>query len=128
MWGCTCLPSTVYPVRYPRKRHFRCAQARHFLVCCWWRIALIRAPGNGTLQGLQAYLPPTLNYWTTWRMLRSSHWEAEAVVDDRATATLRALPPPTAGVLDRMGESTLKDQRGRQHPWGPTTRHREPAP
>jgi hypothetical protein len=128
MWGCTGIPSTVSQVRYPLKRHFRCAQARHFLVLCWLLIALIRDPGTGTLKGLQAYLPPTLQYWTTLRMIRSSQGDAEAVVDDMATATLRALPPPTDGVLSLMGESTLKDQRGRKHPLGHTTRHREHDP
>jgi hypothetical protein len=128
MWGCTCIPSTVYQVLYPLKRHFRCAQARHFLVFCWLLIALIRDPGKGTLKGLQAYLPPTLKYWTTLRMIRSSQWDAEAVVDDMATATLRALPPPTDGVLYLIGDSTLKDKRGRKHPLGHTTRHSEHDP
>ena len=91
-------------------------------------IALIRDPGKGTLKGLQAYLPPTLQYWTTLRMIRSSQWDAEAVVDDMATATLRALPPPTDGVLYLIGDSTLKDKRGRKHPLGHTTRHSEHDP
>src|SRR2546421_8633546 len=42
---------------------------------------------------------------------------------DLATATLRALPPPADGVLSLIGDSTLKDKRGRQHPLGHTTRH-----
>ena len=53
MWGCTCIPSKVYQVLYPLKRHFRCAQAQHFLVFCWLLIALIRDPGKGTLKGLK---------------------------------------------------------------------------
>jgi hypothetical protein len=60
MWGCTGIPSTVYQVLYPLKRHFRGAQARPLLVFCWLLIALLRDPGNGTRKGLQAYLPPTL--------------------------------------------------------------------
>jgi hypothetical protein len=56
-------------------------------------------------------------------MIRSGPWEAEAVVEDLATATRRALPPPADGVLSRIGDSTLQDQRGRQHPLGHTTRH-----
>src|SRR5881409_2965813 len=128
MWGCTCIPSKVYQVLYPLKRHFRCAQARHFLLFCWLLIALIRDPGKGTLQGLHSYLPPTLQYWTTLRMIRSGQWDAEAVVDDMATATLRALPPPADGVLYLIGDSTLKDQRGRKHPLGHTTRQSEHDP
>ena len=128
MWGSTCIPSKVYQVLYPLKRHFRCAQAQHFLIFCWLRIALIRDPGKGTLKGLTPYLPPTLKYWTTMRMIRSGQWEAEAVVCAMATTTLRTLPPPADGVLYLLGDSTLKDKRGRQHPLGHTTRHSEHDP
>jgi hypothetical protein len=62
MWGSTRIPSKVYQALYPLKKHFRCAQARHFLVCCWLVMALIRDPGKGTLKGLHAYLPSTLKY------------------------------------------------------------------
>lgn len=128
MWGSTRIPSKVYQALYPLKKHFCCAQARHFLVCCWLVIALIRDPGKGTLKGLHAYLPSTLHYWTTLRMLRSGQWDAKAVVCDLATATLRTLPPPADGVLYLIGESTLKDKRGRKHPLGHTTRHSEHDP
>jgi hypothetical protein len=123
MWRCTGIPSNVYQVLDPLKRHFRCAQAQHFLVFCWLLMALIRAPGKGTLKGLKPYVPPTLHYGTTVRMLRWGQGDAAAVVCDMATATLRALPPPSDGVLSLIGESTLQDKRGRQHPLGHTTRH-----
>jgi len=128
MWGCTCIPSTVYQVLYPLKRHFRCSQAQHFLVFCWLLMALVRAPGKGTLKGLHAYMPPTLHYWTTLRMMRSKQWDAEAVVYDLATTTLRTLSPPSDGILYLIGDSTLKDKRGRKHPLGHTTRHSAHAP
>jgi hypothetical protein len=128
MWGSTCIPRKVYQVLYPLKRHFRCAQGQHFLVCCWLLIALIRDPGKGTCKGLTPYLPPTLQYWTTLRMIRSGQWEAEAVVCQMATATLRALPPPADGILHLIGDSTLKEKRGRKHPLGHTTRHSEHDP
>jgi hypothetical protein len=35
MWGRTCIPTKGYRVLYPYKKHFRCAQAQHFLVFCW---------------------------------------------------------------------------------------------
>ena len=72
MWSHTCIPRKVYQVLYPFKKCFRCPQAQHFLVCCWLLMALIRAPGKGTLKGLGAYLPPKLKYWTTLRMIRSA--------------------------------------------------------
>jgi DDE family transposase len=128
MWGSTCIPCKVYPVLYPLKRHFRCAQGQHFLVCCWLLMALMRAPGKGTLKGLQAYLPSTLKYWTTMRMIRSGQWEAETVLSAMATATLRALPPPADSILSLLGDSTLKEKRGRKHPLGHTIRHSERDP
>ena len=62
--GSHMLPRKVYQVLYPFKRHFRCAQARHFLVFCWLVVALIRAPGKGTHKRLGASRPPKLTYWT----------------------------------------------------------------
>jgi hypothetical protein len=128
MWGRTCIPRPVYQVLYPFKQHFRCAQAQHFLVFCWLVIALIRAPGKGTLKGLRPYLPSTLPYWTTVRMVRSGQWDAHAVITDVAAATLRSLPPPPDGVLYLIGDSTLKPKRGRKHPLGHFTRHGEHDP
>lgn len=123
MWGSTRIPSKVYQVLYPCKKHFRCAQAQHFLVFCWLVIALIRDPGKGTLKGLRPYLPPKLAYWTVVRMVRSGQWNAQAVLTDMAAATLRSLPPPADGVLYLLGDSTLKPKRGRKHPVGHFTRH-----
>ena len=82
----------------PLKGHFGCAQAQHFLVFCWLVMAVMRDPGTGTLKGLKPYLPPTLQYGTPMRLIRSGQWEVAAVVCDLAPATLRALPPPTDGV------------------------------
>ena len=128
MWGRTCIPRTVYQVRYPCKKHCRCPQAQHFLVFCWLMVALLRAPGKGTLKGLRPYLPPQLPYWTTVRMVRSGPWDAQAVLTDLAATTLRSLPPPTDGVVSRIGDSTLKAKRGRKHPVGHCTRHGEHEP
>ena len=128
MWGRTCIPRTVYQVLYPFKQHFRCAQAQHFLVFCWLVIALIRAPGKGTLKGLRSSLPATRPYWTPVRMVRSGQWDAHAVSTDVAAATLRSLPPPPDGVLYLIGDSTLKPKRGRKHPVGHCTRYGEHDP
>jgi hypothetical protein len=61
-------------------------------------------------------------------MVRSSQWDAAAVMTQMAAATLRTLPPPADGVLYLIGDSTVKDQRGRKHPLGHTTRHSEHDP
>ena len=128
LWGATGIPRKVYQVLYPLKRHFRCAQAQHFLVCCWLVMALMRAPGRGTLKGLPPSLPPTLKYRTTMRMIRAGPGDAAAVVCDLATATLRALPPPADGIWYLIGDSTLKEKRGRQQPLGHTIRPGDHAP
>src|SRR5262249_45918251 len=125
MWGGTCIPSKKYQVVYPLNRHFHCPPPQPFLLFFWLVMALIRDPGKGTLKGLGAYLPPKLSYWTTLRMVRSGQWDAEAVVGQMATATLHTLPPPADGRLYLIGDSTLKDKRGRQHPLGHRTRHGE---
>lgn len=57
MWGRTGIPRTVYQVLYPCKQHCRCAQAHHFRVFCWLLVALLCAPGKGSLKGLRPYLP-----------------------------------------------------------------------
>jgi hypothetical protein len=36
-------------------------QAQHFLVFCWLVMALIRDPGQGSLKGLNPYLPAKLS-------------------------------------------------------------------
>ena len=117
MWGSTRIPGKLYQVLYPFKQHFRCAPAPHFLVFCWLVIAWIRAPGQGTLQGRRPSLPPPLSYWTTMRMVRSGHWDAQAVLTDLAAAPLRSLPPPADGVLYLIGDRTRKPKRGGSIPW-----------
>jgi hypothetical protein len=100
---------------------------QHFLVFCWLVMALLRAPGKGTLKGLGAYLSPKLPYRTTLRMVRSGQWDTAAVMEQLATATLRTLPPAD-GILYLPGDSPLKDKRGRKHPLGHTPRHSEHDP
>jgi hypothetical protein len=45
-------------------------------------IALIRAPGQGTLKGLRPSLPLTLPSWTIVRMVRSGQWDTHTVITD----------------------------------------------
>jgi hypothetical protein len=128
MWGSTCIPRNVYQVLYPLKGHFCCVQAQHFLAFCWLLIALIRDPGKGILKGLKPYLPPTLKYRTTVRLIRSRPWDAEAAWCDMATATRRALPPPADGGVSLTGASTLQTKRGWKHPLDRTTCRSEHEP
>ena len=128
MWGSPCIPRKVDQGLSPLTRPLRCVQAQHVLVCCWLRLALRRDPGTGTRQGRTPDLPPTLPAWPTGRMSRSGPGEVAAGVGALAPATLRALPPPAHGVWSLRGESPGQAQRGRQHPWGHTTRHSAHAP
>jgi hypothetical protein len=128
MWGCTRVPSNVYQGLHPFKRYFPCAQGSHFLVFCWPVVALIRDLGKRTLKGFGPYLPPTLHYWTTLRMVRSGQWDAPTLVAAMAASTIRALPPPADGILYLIGDSTWREKRGRKHPLGHTTRQGEHAP
>jgi hypothetical protein len=89
---------------------------------------LIRDPAKGMHKGRMSSLPSTLKYWTAMRMIRSGQWDAAAVIKGMATTTLRTLQPPADGVLCLIGDSTLKDKRGYQHPLRHTTHHREHDP
>ena len=128
MWRCTCLPRTVDDVLSPFTPLFRCSQARHFVICCWLLVAIIRDPGAGTRKGLCPYLPPHLSYWTLIRMLRSGTWDAHAVRSGMAAQVLRSLPPAADGTLYLIGDTTHKPKRGRQHPLGLVTRQSESSP
>ena len=112
----------VSHVLSPLKRHCCCAQAQHFLVCCWLLMAVSRDPGTGTLTGRTPSLPSPRTDWTTVRMIRSGPGDAEAVGCDLATATRRVLPPPADGVLSLRGDRPLPATRGRTPPVGRTTR------
>jgi hypothetical protein len=115
-------------VLFPFKRDCRCAQAQHVLVFWWLVVALIRDPGQGTLQGRGTSLPAKRKYWTTRRLGRSGPWDAQALMTAMAATTRRTLPPPLDGLRYRIGDRTLQATRGQQHPLGHTTRHRAPDP
>jgi hypothetical protein len=100
----------------------------HCVICCWLVVAIIRAPGVGTLKGALPSVPAGLSYWALLRLVRSGPWDAQAVLRGRSTKVLRTLPPPADGRLSLIGDTTHKTQRGRQHPWGHVTRHSASSP
>ena len=128
MWRCPCLPRTVYDFLSPFKPLFRCSQARHFVIFCWFLVGIIRDPGAGTLKGLCPYLPPPLSYWSLIRMLRSGKWDAHAVMSGMADKVLRSLPPAADGKLFLIGDTTHKPKRGHKHPLGHVTRQSASSP
>ena len=101
MWDRTCIPRKIYQVLYPCKRHFRCAQAQHFLVFCWLVIALIRDPGKGTIKGLGAYLPLKLPYWTALRCPSASGMLSRHDADGDDNAADTATSGRRSPVFDR---------------------------
>ena len=98
------------------------------MLFCWLVVALIRAPGVGTLKGALLSLPAGLSSWARLRMVRSGQWEAQAVLSGLSQKVWRTLPPPAAGRLALIGDTTHNTQRGRQPPLGHGTRHSASAP
>ncbi len=122
MLGLTCIPEKIYDFLYPFKHHFRCAQARHFMLFCWLLIMLLVDTNKGTLKELSRLMPERIKYWALMRMVRSGYWDEMALIRDIGSEVLRILPPPKDGVLHLIGDSTLKGKRGEKHPLGHKTR------
>jgi len=127
MLGLTCVPQKVYDFLYPYKCHFRCAQARHFLLFCWLLVMLILDSGKGTLKGMGRLMPQRIKYWALMRMVRSGWWDEHALITEISAEVVRNLPPPADGVLHLIGDATLKGKRGVKHPVGRTCRINEYA-
>jgi hypothetical protein len=116
MLGLTCLPDKVAKFLYPFKRHFRCAQARHFLIFSWVLVMLIIDTGKATLTHISRLVPASIRYWALRRLLASGQWDGSALIRDLAQVTLALLPPPADGVLYLCADKTLKGKRGQKHP------------
>jgi hypothetical protein len=121
----SCLPHKVYDFLYLFKGHFRCAQARHFLLFCWLLTALVLDQSRGTVKGLCRLLPRRLRYWALLRMLRSGQWNGQEILHEMVGEVLPWLPPAGDGVLHLLVDTTLKGKRGRQHPLGRKARMNE---
>jgi hypothetical protein len=122
------VPSTVYQVLYPFKRHFRCAQAQHFRLFCWVLVALIVEKGPGTIKSLAQWVPERITYWAVMRMLRSGLWDPDFIIREMARVLLATLPPPDDRTLYLLGDPTIKAKRGHKHPLARKTRINEYAP
>lgn len=127
MLGLTCVPPKVYEVLFPYKRHFRCAQARHFLLFCWLLVMLLISQGKGTLKELNRLMPARIKYWALLRMVRSGWWDEKALITDLSRDVLCFLPPPADSTLHLIADTTLKGKRGRKHPLGRKARINEYA-
>ncbi len=127
MLGLTCVPPKVYEILFPFKPHFRCRQARHFVLFCWLLTMLVIDQGKGTLKELSRLMPERIKYWALMRMVRSGWWDERALVTELSADVLRHLPPPADATLHLIGDATLKGKRGQKHPLGRTCRVNEYA-
>ena len=127
MLGLTCVPEKVYQILFPFKRHFRCAQARHFVLFCWLLTMLLIDQGQGTLKELSRLMPQRIKYWALLRMVRSGWWDEQLLITEFSTDVLSHLPPPADGTLHLIGDATLKGKRGKKHPVGRNCRVNEYA-
>ena len=116
MIATTAIPAKVYDFLFQFKSHFRCVQARHFLLFCWLMVMLALHSGKGRLKQLCQAMPERIKYWALMRLLRRGQWEAQALLDDFVAQTLPTLPPPEDGRLYLIGDATLKGKRGQQSP------------
>ncbi len=80
MLGLTCIPEKIYDFLYPFKVHFRCAQARHFMLFCWLLMMLLVDTNKGTLKELSRLMPERIKYWALMRMVRSGYWDEVALI------------------------------------------------
>jgi hypothetical protein len=71
MWGSTRIPSKVYQALSPLKKHCRCCPGTALSGLLLVGYSVEARSGQRDAQGLQAYLPSTLQYGTTLRMMRS---------------------------------------------------------
>src|SRR6266850_3385278 len=81
MFGLTCIPEKIYDFLFPFKGHFRCSQARHFMLFCWLLIMLLVDTNKGTLKELSRLMPEKIKYWALMRMVRSGYWDEVALIN-----------------------------------------------
>ena len=112
----TAVPAKVYDFLFQFKHHFRCPQARHFLLFCWLLVGLALHSGKGRLKQLCQAMPQRIRYWALLRLLRSGQWDEQALLEDVVAQTLPTLPPPEDGTLYLIGDATLKGKRGQKSP------------
>ena len=118
----TCVPQKVAEFLTQFKRHFHCAQGRHFIIFSWLLVAIILDQGKGKIKGLTQIMPEKIKYWAVMRMIRSGLWDASAIMGEMVAQTLPMLPPPMDGIIYITGDSTIKGKRGKKHPLGYKTR------
>ena len=115
----TCLPRRVSQslrVLEPCFRH------RHQLVCSWLLVLHLVDGERATLKALARHGPAPLAYQHDRRLLGSASWRTKTSLGWLVDRAVQAFPPPEEGVLYVVGDSTLKGQRGPQHPVAHNTR------
>ena len=121
----TRLPEEVTRLLTPLKPSF---SYRHYLVFCWLLVAHLVYFGKATVQGLGRYTPTHVAAWHLRRLLAAGRWQWTCVLEWLVSEALAAFPPPKAGVLDVVVDSTLKGKRGKKNPRVKKGRLNEYAP
>jgi hypothetical protein len=121
----TCLPRRVSQclrVLGPCFRH------RHQLVFSWLLGLPLVYGERANLQALAGHGPQHLASQQYRRLLCAAYWGTQPLRWWFADQARQALPPPEDGILDLVGDSTLKGQRGSKPPLAHKTRLRQYHP
>jgi Transposase DDE domain len=99
-----------------------CFHHRHHLVFRWLLVLHLLYGDRANLKELSRHGPGHLAYQHYRRLLCAAYWCTKALLWWFADQALRALPPPTDGLLYLVGDSTLQGKRGSKHPVAQKTR------
>jgi hypothetical protein len=115
------IPQVVANRLAPYRAAFNCKQANHFNLWCWLLVTLIIA-GSGRLKDLTRWMPARLAYWTTLRFIRAKVWDEQALLDLMVGDLLYTLPPPKAGEVNLIFDTTRTEKTGKKQPLAYTTK------
>src|SRR5437870_153973 len=83
-------------------------QGRHRLVLWWLMVMQALFPGRKTLEELARWTPGAITAWGFRRVLKAASWDVHLLVAWWVEEALKALPPPSAGDLDLVGDGSHK--------------------
>jgi hypothetical protein len=115
----TCLPCCVSQrlrVLGPCFRH------RHLLVFSWLLVLHLLYGERANLKALARRGPQHMASQHYRRLLCAAYWCTKSWLWWFADQALQVFPPPEDGILDLVGDSTLKGKRGQKHPGAQKTR------
>jgi hypothetical protein len=115
----TCLPTRVLQCLRVLEP---CVHHRHKLIFSWLLVLHLIYGARANLKALARHGPGHLAYYQYRRLLCAAYWCTKTLLWWFADQALQAFPPPEDGLLDLVGDSTLKGKRGHTHPIAQKTR------